>query len=161
MFKQFYGALYVKWGQVVTALVLVTLLAACEGVEVTPADISGQPIVGHWYLSESVQEGDNLFVQRVYMHVREDGYVLYANLLCRQIMSSGARNHSRLILEYFPIKRINVKKMVLQKYPLTPKYEISLGMWPDQGEGVFEVDSLPLGSIGEDQVPEYRSWECQ
>lgn len=136
------------------------LVVACDKFAVTPADISGQPIIGHWFYSETVEEGENLFFQRLYMHVREDGFVRYANVLCKQSMTTGLRSESKLILDYLPIKRINVKKMVLKKYPLTPQFEILLGQWPDQGQGVFEVDMLPLRSLPADSVPDVESWHC-
>lgn len=141
-------------------LLLCTLLMACDKVTVTPADIAGQPIIGHWYYSETVEERDNRFYQRLYMHVRQDGFVRYANVLCKQSLTADARSESKLILDYLPIKRINVKKMVLQKYPLTPHFEILLGQWPDQGQGVFEVDKLPLASIPADSIPDVQSWQC-
>ncbi len=137
------------------------LLVACDSVEVTPVDIAGQPIIGHWYFSESVEENGMHFYQRLYLHVREDGFVLYANVLCKQSLSSGVRSESRLILDYLPVKQINVKKLVLQKYPLTPKFEILLGQWPDQGSGVFEVDNMPLRPIAAAEKPDVHSWECQ
>lgn len=136
-------------------------LSACDRFVVTPVDISGQPIIGHWYFGESVQEGDHQFFQRLYMHVRNDGFVLYANVLCRQVISSGVRSNSKLILDYLPIKRVTVKKMVLQKFPLTPKFDLSLGAWPDQGAGVFEVDNLPLRPISASDAPDYKSWDCE
>lgn len=136
------------------------VITGCDKWAVTPADISGQPIIGHWYLEETTQEGKDQFNQRLYMHVREDGRVVYANLLCRT-MASGATNHSELILDYMAIKRISTKKMVLQQYPLTPKFELRLGQWPDQGTGLFEVDNLMLHPIEAQQAPDYHNWDCQ
>lgn len=140
--------------------VLAGSLSGCDWFSVTAADVSGQPIVGHWIYDESVQEGDDRFYQRLYLHVREDGYVLYANKLCRTNPVSQSNSNSYLLLDYFPIKRITVKKMVLQKFPLTPKFELKLGEWPDQGRSVFEVDDLPLQAITSEQIPDYKSWEC-
>ena len=141
-------------------VVLGSALTGCDQWAVTPADISGQPIIGHWYFEEATSEGDDQFYQRLYMHVREDGRVVYANLLCRTMGTSGVTNHSELILDYMAIKRISTKKMVLQQYPLTPKFELRLGQWPDQGHGVFEVDNLKLLPIEEPQAPDYHNWSC-
>ncbi|MEE2731771.1 MAG: hypothetical protein VYA55_13210 [Pseudomonadota bacterium] len=136
------------------------LLSGCDQWAVTPADISGQPIIGHWYLEQTTQEGEDRFYQRLYLHVREDGRVLYANRLCRNVGAAGASSHSELILDYMAIKRITTQKMVLQQYPLTPKFELRLGQWPDQGEGVFEVDNLVLQPIAATSAPDFRSWSC-
>lgn len=135
-------------------------VSGCDQWAVTPADIAGQPIIGHWYMEEKTREGEELFFQRLYMHVREDGRVVYANLLCRALGSSGANSHSELILDYMAIKRISTQKMVLQQYPLTPKFELRLGQWPDQGDGVFEVDNLKLHRIPPQQAPDYHNWSC-
>ena len=146
-----------------TRLVLLLLvgigMSGCDQWAVTPADISGQPIIGHWYMEEVTHEGEDRFKQRLYLHVREDGRVVYANLLCRTL-ASGATNHSELILDYMAIKRISTNKMVLQQYPLTPKFELRLGQWPDQGDGLFEVDNLKLHPIEEQQAPDYQNWSC-
>ncbi len=152
----------------VALLILLIALAGCDNFAVTPADISGQPIIGHWYLDDTTREGDDEFHQRLYLHVREDGRVAYANLLCRQMGSGGASNHSELILEYMAIKRITTKKMVLQQYPLTPKFQLSLGQWPDQepesadesADPVFEVDNVPLRPISAGDAPDYQNWRC-
>lgn len=147
-------------------VLLVLILSGCDQFAVTPADISGQPIIGHWYFSEVSREGGDEFNQRLYVHVREDGRVLYANLLCRKMGDSGFTNHSTLTLDYMAIKRISTKKMVLQQYPLTPKFELQLGHWPDQGESdnpgdvTFEVDKLPLHRIEAAAAPDFHNWEC-
>ena len=141
-------------------LAIMWLLAGCDQWAVTPEDISGQPIIGHWYYAERVREGDTAFFQRLYLHVRGDGRVLYANLLCRTALDGGIDSHSRLVLEYMPIKRISVKTMVLQQFPLTPKFQLKLGAWTDQGDGVFEVDGLPLEPITAEAAPDYSAWDC-
>jgi hypothetical protein len=139
---------------------LAVFLVGCGQFKVDPVNLDGQPIIGHWYIEQNVQEGDDHFYQRLYLHVRADGHVLYANLLCRSNEAQGSANESRLVLEYLPIKRISTKKMVLQSYPLTPKFEIKLGLWPDDVRAAFEVDNLTLSKVVESTLPDYKSWIC-
>lgn len=139
----------------------VFILAGCDQLKVTPVNIDGEPIVGHWYIEKRDQLEDEQFYQRLYMHIKADGYVLYANLLCRFNGEAKLQSESRLNLNYMAIKRINTKKIVLQSYPLTPKFELKLGSWPDQNGGILEVDNLPLSSIAADQAPDFEQWQCQ
>lgn len=140
-------------------LMLLVLGSSGCGFEVEPVPLRGQPIVGHWYYEGKQTDGD-VFYQRLYLHVREDGRVLYANLLCRFDDKGNLLNESRLNLNHMAVKRITSKKLVLQGQMLTPKYQLSLGQWPDQGPGVFEVDKLPLRTIPVKDKPEFDKWQC-
>jgi len=146
---------------------LVSVFSGCEKLKVTPVDVSGQPIVGHWYFEgaqqlqqQPPQQPDIQTQQRVYLHVREDGHVLYANLICRVDVANGARNHSEMILEYPPIKRLSAKKMLLQEYPLTPQFELTIARWPTQDDDHFLVDEVLLARINADAAPDYTQWQC-
>ena len=135
-------------------------LSACDQLKVSPVSLEGEPIVGHWFVEQRDQIGSEMFFQRLYLHIRADGYVRYVNLLCRSD-ENQLRNESRLNLDYTPVKRITVKKMVLQRFPLTPKFILSLGQWPDENNGIFEVDKLPLAQIESNQLPDFDAWQCE
>ena len=137
---------------------LVLCIAGCDGLQIEPVDVAGQPIIGHWYYEGIEREALEQRSIRAYLHVRRDGFAAYAYQACR---SGEIASHSQLILDYLPIKRLNSKKMVLQKYPLTPSFQLTLGQWPDQGDGRFMVDEVPLQAIVATDVPDYRQWDCQ
>lgn len=134
------------------------LLTGCEKMKVTPVPVADTPLPGHWFgerqqsLGGTVQAHD-----RLYLHVTADGYVDFHFLGCE----SGAGNvqEKRLDLYAMPIKRLTTVKMVLQTFPLTPKYELTLGVWPDQGAGVWEVDGLALRNADQ-AVPPFAQWRC-
>ena len=146
----------ISWSLLTVAMVLA---AGCGPFKVDPVSLQGQPIVGFWFYEGRETDGDH-FYQRLFMHVKADGHVLYANLLCRFDAQGQLLSESRLNLNYMSVKRISTKRMVLQNYPLTPKFQLLLSAWPDQGSGVFEVDKLPLKPISSEQQPNFESWQC-
>ena len=135
-------------------------LTGCDQLKVTPVDVSGQPIVGHWYGEMTSGDENNAFSQRLYLHIRQDGLARYASLLCRQNRQSGDLSPRLLALPYLPIKRLSEKKLVVQQYPLSTQFEFSLGVWPDEKNQEFEVDTLLLKPISDDSVPDIDSWRC-
>ena len=139
---------------------LLLFLCGCEKLRVEPVSVQGQPIVGHWYAQQS-SEDDGILVQRhVYLQVREDGYARYFSLLCETNLQTQSTSSRNLQLDYTPIKRLNHKKMLLQRYPLTPQFELTIEHWPEGRDDQFEVDEIQLQWLSDTEVPEFSAWSC-
>ena len=141
-------------------LVVSLSLAACEKLKVEPVAVRGEAIVGHWYAQQSSQENEFLVLRHVHLQVREDGYARYYSLFCETNQQSLVTNSRSLELDYTPIKRLNQTKMLLQRYPLTPQFELTIGHWPDAEDDRFEVDQVQLERVNESEVPEFQAWNC-
>lgn len=149
------------WGSIWLLPLATGLLSACDGWKVKPVEVSGQPVVGHWY-QEILQEGlAGPEYRRLYLQIREDGYARYHHQLCEYNGDHEVMIERKLELDYTPIKRLSEKKMLMQNYPLTPKFELTLGQWPDRNEQKqFEVDALKLDRLRENELPSLVNWTC-
>ncbi|MGB3620658.1 MAG: hypothetical protein WBA20_04870 [Ketobacter sp.] len=164
---------------VLCALVSTGLMTnGCEKLRVEPVKVSGEAIVGHWYAEQNHSDDSIHARRRVYLQIRDDGFVRYYNLLCETDQQSQMTRRRSLELDYTPLKRLNHKKMLLQRYPLTPQFELTIGQWPDgsrigpsvavNAEGLddttsgdqFEVDNVLLQRIQESEIPAFQQWQC-
>ena len=141
-------------------LLLVLLLSSgCEKFKNNPVDVNSTPLVGYW-LGEQVTEVEGAQIyDRALIHVRNDGYLRYTVLSCGN--RDGQLSEKKLALDYMPVTLLTSVKLILQTYPLTTKYELTLGTWPDQGSGVWEVDTIPLHRIEADALPDFEAWHCE
>ncbi len=146
-----------RWQQgfLVSALVL---LGGCEKLKNTPVDVSDTPLRGYWVGEQhtdgaSVQNHDRLFI-----HLRDDGYAAYVFLSCES--RDGQVYQKKLDLGYMPVVRLTTTKMVVQSLPLTPKFEFTLGDWPDESSAVWVVDNVPLNPVAAADVPDTKTWQC-
>lgn len=139
--------------------VLMPLLGGCDKLKTTPVDLKDSPLVGAWFAEASVQSPEGVQKDRLLVQVTPSGYVSYHYLGCDQQLGSPLRE-KRLNLQNMPIKRLTTVKMVLQNYPLTPKYELTIGTWPDKADGVFTLDGIPLRPIDSAEVPPPALWDC-
>lgn len=139
--------------------VLMPLLGGCDKLKTTPVDLQDSPLVGTWFAEASVQSPEGVQKDRLLVQVTPSGYVSYHYLGCDQQLGSPLRE-KRLSLQGMPIKRLTTVKMVLQNYPLTPKYELTIGSWPDKTDGVFTLDGIPLHPIDSAEVPPPALWDC-
>lgn len=135
-------------------------LTGCEEMKNAPVSLEGTPLPGQWYGERQQQMGKVLAHDRLYMQVSEEGYVSYFYLACES-GATGPVKQKRLSLNHVPVKRITTVKMVLQTYPLTPKFELSLGAWPDMNEGTWVVDEIPLRQIKAGDRPDPEQWQCE
>lgn len=139
--------------------ILIPLLAGCDNLKTTPVDLQDSPLVGTWFTEGSVQSSDGVQKDRLLLQIAANGYVSYHYLGCDQQLGAPLRE-KRLNLLDMPIKRLTTVKMVLQNYPLTPKYELTIGGWPDQNAGVLTVDGMPLRQFDAAAVPPPALWDC-
>lgn len=139
-----------------TGLMLAALpwLTACDKLKNTPVAVGGTPLPGYW-LGE---QRDAAFHDRLFLHVSDAGHVRYVFLSCDH--RDGMNSEKRLDLHDMPVIRLTTKKMVLQMFPLTPKFELTLGAWPDENGDVWVVDEMPLRRIDADAVPVVEAWGC-
>lgn len=138
---------------------LMPVLSGCDQLKTTPVDLQDSPLVGTWFAEAGVQSPEGVQKDRLLVHVTASGYVSYHYLGCDQQLGSPLRE-KRLNLLDMPIKRLTTVKMVLQNYPLTPKYELTIGGWPDKNDGVFTLDGIPLSPIESAEVPPPALWDC-
>lgn len=138
---------------------LMPVLSGCDQLKTTPVDLQDSPLVGTWFAEAGVQSPEGVQKDRLLVHVTATGYVSYHYLGCDQQLGSPLRE-KRLNLLDMPIKRLTTVKMVLQNYPLTPKYELTIGGWPDKNDGVFTLDGIPLSPIESAEVPPPALWDC-
>lgn len=140
---------------------LIFCISGCEKLRVEPVSVKGESIVGHWFAEQNSNE-DKLMVRRkVYLQVREDGYARYYSLLCEKNLDTQLSSSRSLELDFTPIKRLNRKKILLQRYPLTPQFELTIGHWPVEDSNLFEVDQIQLHPIPETNVPDLQDWGCE
>ncbi len=125
-------------------LALVISVVGCDQFKITPVDVTNQAIVGYWYGEKQVNEQGWQVWQRAYLHVREDGYAYYHNLLCRQYIDGTGTNSSELKLDYMPIKDLTPTTILLQKYPMTPKFQLTIGRWPNSEDQALQLDEFLL-----------------
>lgn len=138
---------------------LFPLLAGCEQLKNTPVAMDGSPLVGSWYGETTGQSTDVRLRDRLLIQVSTQGYVNYHYLGC-ELQAGQPVREKRLDLLELPITRLNTVKMELQSFPLTPKFQLTLGSWPDQADGVWTVDSVALRAIEPDQAPLPATWDC-
>ena len=144
----------------ISLLLMMTMvaLAGCDKLKVTPVSLQDTPLPGNWFGERQQQLGDVTTHDRLFLRVTESGYVDYHFLACE----SGAQQtqEKSMHLREIPIKRLTTVKMVLQAYPLTPKFELTLGLWPDQNAGVWEVDGVALHPVDDNNLPDPSQWRC-
>ncbi len=145
--------------RLVPLLLIVWAVYGCEKLKVTPVDVRGQAIVGYWFGQRAESDQQYRFEHRLYLHVREDGFVRYVNLLCSYGVD-GDLQQRRLNLDYLPIKTLSAEKMVVQSYPLTPKFEFTLSHWPSEQSDYFEVDTVRLKKFTSQEVSNPNKWQC-
>lgn len=141
-------------------LLLLSVLAGCEEWKITPVSLEGTPLVGNWYGERQEMAGDRTIHDRLFVQVRESGEVDYHFLGCER-GGGSTKTEKRLNLQQMLIKRLTTVKMVLQRYPLTPSFELTLGAWPDQAEGAWVVDGIALLPVEGAVLPEPDSWQCE
>lgn len=141
-------------------LLLLLALSGCEEWKITPVALEGTPLVGSWYGEREDITDDRQIRDRLFIQVRASGEVDYHFLGC-QSGEGATKAEKRLNLQQMPIKRLTTMKMVLQRYPLTPSFELTLGAWPDQGAGVWVVDGIALLPVEGEVLPEPGRWECR
>jgi len=147
------------------SILLLAMLSGCDGLKNSPVSLQDTPLPGHWYGERQQQLNGVMAKDRLLLEVTATGYVSYYFLGCES-GESGLVKEKRLSLHQMPVKRITTVKMVLQSYPLTPKFELSLGAWPDTNGGVWVVDQISLNPIdvAEKQAPEQsdpEQWRCE
>ena len=139
-------------------LCFMVFLAGCDQWKVTPVSVQDTPLVGHWYGEREQRLGSVRAHDRLYVQVMESGLVEFHFIGCEYHSAGVQEKH--LDLQQIPIKRLTTVKMVLQSYPLTPKFELTLGAWPDQNAGVWEVDEIGLQLTEAAKLPDYSAWHC-
>ena len=143
--------------------VMAGLLGGCDGLErfkVTPVDLTGQPLVGDWMGQAQLQQGRMTVVQRLYARIEARGVVTYVSLSCAFDSDSERSEASHLSLESVTVKRVTTQKMVLQNYPLTPQFELSIDSLPDASGQGFVLDQVPLSPISSADKPSPEGWQC-
>ena len=146
-----------QWQQGVLACGLV-LVCGCEKMKNTPVDVMDTPLRGYWLGEQFSDNNGTQINDRLYLHVRDDGYAAYAFLSCENRDSQVYQK--KLELGYMPVIRLTTTKMVVQTFSLTPKFEFTLGEWPDESSQVWVVDNVPLNPITESEVPDTAQWQC-
>lgn len=141
-------------------ILLLAVLSGCDGMKNSPVSLQDTPLPGRWYGERQQQLNGVIAQDRLYMEVSEAGYVSYHFLGCEN-RTNGPVKEKRLSLHQMPVKRITTVKMVLQSYPLTPKFELSLGAWPDTNEGVWVVDQISLNPADAETPPDPEQWRCE
>lgn len=134
-------------------------VAGCEKLKNTPVDVSQTPLIGYWFGEQRADVNGVQTHDRLFLHVRDDGYATYTFLACEK-SADGRSSSKQLALPYMPVIRLTSVKMVVQTFPLLPKFEFTLGKWPDQNEGVWVVDGIPLRGISERERPDTEQWRC-
>lgn len=148
-------------GLLLILLPMLLVLSGCDALKNTPVSLAGTPLPGTWYGERQGTLGENVTLHdRLLMQVSEEGYVSYFFLACESGHADGKTRVKRFNLHNMPIKRLTTVKMVLQTYPLTPKFQLSLGAWPDANNGKWVVDEIELQPV-DAQVPDPGLWECQ
>ena len=140
-------------------LLVLPVLGGCEKMKNSPVSVANTPLIGDWYGERQLQDHEVTATDRLLVQVQADGYVSYHFLSCESGGVSPERE-KRLDLKQMPITRLNTVKMVLQSYPLTPKFELTLGAWPDQDNGIWQVDEIPLKKVDSSQLPQPAEWAC-
>ena len=139
---------------------LLVLLAGCEKLKNSPVDVSHTPLVGRWYGEQISELGDARIHDQLYLQLKADGYVDYHYLSC-EFMPGQLVQEKRLDLLHMPVIRLNTVKMVVQNYPLTPKFELTLGAWPDENAGQWVVDNIALQPAADDKLLRVTEGTCQ
>lgn len=138
---------------------MLVLLGGCDKLKTMPVDLQDSPLVGTWYAEDSAQASEGIRTDRLLVQIAASGYVRYHYLGCDQRVGLPLQE-KRLDLLDMPIKRLTTVKMVLQNYPLTPKYELTIGSWPDKNNGVFTLDGLSLRRVEPADVLPPALWDC-
>lgn len=145
------------------SLALGTLLSAgCDQLKVTPVAMQESPLAGRWFGEMREDLGHEQVWRRLFVHVQAEGYTYYHSLICRFPNDAlGAPSVSELIIEPTPIKRVSQKRLVLQSYPLTPKFQLTIGGWPADNAGRWILDEMALNRVAAAAAPQDRAWVCE
>ncbi len=135
------------------------LLAGCEKMKNSPVEVVQTPLVGSWYGEQLQEVGDGRVHDQLFIQVKPDGYVDYHFLSC-ELIPGRPLQEKRLDLQHMPVIRLNTVKMVLQNYPLTPKFELTLGPWPDENGGQWVVDDIALRAAEPEQMRQVTEGSC-
>lgn len=132
------------------------LLVGCDLFKVTPVDLSNYAILGQWYGEQQLDEGNTR--QQVYLKIQPDGLVTYYHLICRHLEDAQRAVISDLRIVDFPVKRLSPTAMVLQKYPFSPQFRLTLAQWPSAEVDRFQVDEVVLSRWDQSSIDD--QWGC-
>ena len=141
------------------SLAMVLALAGCDNLKNKPVSVETTPLPGIWYGEQRGENGYSVAHDRLLLQVSTDGYVSYHYLSCEFGVGQPVKE-KRLDLQHMPITRLNAVKMVLQTFPLTPKFELTLGRWPDENGGLWVVDNIELQKLDTPTLPDTQNWDC-
>ena len=150
---------YLTLTRLLALMAALALTGGCEKLKNTPVDVSQTPLIGYWFGEQRADVNGVQTHDRLFLHVRDDGHAAYTFVTCEN-SADGRNSAKRLALDYMPVIRLTSVKMVVQTFPLTPKFEFTLGQWPDQNEGEWVVDGIPLHVISERERPDTKEWRC-
>ena len=145
-----------KYTGVLLAIMMLTLVSGCEKFRNKPVDMHNSPLVGHWFGERQLQQRGHDIWDRLYISISSDGEMGYHYLSCER-GDNHFKSEKNLNLEHMPIIKLKQDELVIQTYPLTPKFDLTLGDWPDKNDGVFVVDGLNLKTTA---PVDWANWHC-
>lgn len=139
--------------------VVLALLSGCA-LKNNPVPLGDSELVGYWF-HEGIEavDGGQLHT-RMAVDIKMSGYISYHFISC---FSKGkSKSQSKMLdLGDVPIIRVTTKKIKAQTFPLTPKWEFQIGMWPreENGKWLMELDKRELTKL-KNSVDTSR-WVCK
>lgn len=138
------------------------LLSGCD-VKNTPIPLQDSPLVGVWEANRRVQKDSILQVERMYLEFTEQGYVAFHRINCWAELDNGPKvwKMKDFNIDFMPVIKLTQKKIKAQWMPFTPKVELSIDRWPEEINGVqqMQVDGMVL--TAKEQASDHAEWACQ
>lgn len=124
-----------------------------------PTPLGDSEIVGQWLHDETENLNEGVLHTRMALDITRDGYASYVFISC--VETDGGWQKSRgLQLKHMPIIAVSTKKIKVQTFPLTPKWEFQITAWPHQEDGRWHmsIDRKAMKKV--EDIGDATQWQC-
>ncbi|OUS26852.1 hypothetical protein A9Q99_16685 [Gammaproteobacteria bacterium 45_16_T64] len=144
----------------ITAVVIIMLSLAGCALKNEPTPLGDSELVGYWLHDQKENIAEGVLHTRMALDITQEGYASYHFISCLE--SDGTWEKSRgLHLQHMPIIKASTKKIKVQTFPLTPKWEFQITKWPYQEDNLWRmvIDKKSLDRI--EAKDDANNWQCE